>query len=321
MLSIETAGLTKYYGKSRGIEDLTMEVPEGQIFGFIGPNGAGKSTTIRILLGFLSPTRGSGRLLGREVTADNWEVRSQIGYVPGEVSYYDDMRVRELLEYAAAFFPGASGERRRELAEIFSLDMDKRIGSLSLGNKKKVALVQALQHRPRLLILDEPTSSLDPLIQARFFSILLEENRRGTTIFFSSHVLSEVQRLCHTVAIIREGRLVAVEDVKNLQARQFKRVKVELGDGAVAPTARAESPADHEADADGVRALLDLPGVTDVSLTSEGRRVATFLFRGDSRSLLNALAAANVVDVWIEEPSLEDIFLSYYDEEAGRDED
>ncbi|MBE3576316.1 MAG: ABC transporter ATP-binding protein [Limnochordales bacterium] len=344
MLAIETKGLTKYYGRSRGIIDLNLEVPEGQIFGFIGPNGAGKSTTIRTLLGFLQPTRGEARIFGHPVCGlrdaklplPPWQVRAEIGYVPAEVSYYDEMKVRELLAYSASFYPRRSRQeirsRMQELAEIFALNLDERIDSLSHGNKKKVALIQALQHRPRLLILDEPTSGLDPLIQARLFSVLLEENRAGTTIFFSSHVLSEVQRFCHAVAIIREGRLLAVDKVENLLAKQVKRVRILLARSTASPSSPASSigqaspvsPATDPAEA--MKPVLTLAGVSGVEWTNN--KSLSFLYRGDVPALLATLnqVAPLVADIQIEEPSLEEVFLSFYngevdDKDAGVEPD
>ncbi|HHV54739.1 MAG TPA: ABC transporter ATP-binding protein [Firmicutes bacterium] len=307
--AIETFGLTKFYGKVRGIVDLSLVVPEGQIFGFIGPNGAGKSTTIRTLLGLLRPTRGTARLLGHDVTNPHEaaRARAQVGYVPGEVNYYDNLRVADLLAYSASFYPnGNTAEcvrRRHELAELLDLDLSRRIDALSLGNRKKVALIQALQHRPRLLILDEPTSGLDPLVQARLFELLRAENRAGMTVFFSSHVLNEVQRLCDSVAIIRDGRLVTVEDVETLRARQVRRVKVTL-------------PAAGEAQARAtVEPLLSLPGVSDARWESNHTdlpHAVSFLYSGHPRELLSTLASIPVSDVLIEEPSLEEIFLQYY---------
>jgi ABC-2 type transport system ATP-binding protein len=298
--AIEVRGLTKMYGRARGVIDLSLAVPEGQIFGFIGPNGAGKSTTIRALLGFLRPTRGEAFLFGAPVfSPGGFALRAEVGYVPGEVSYYDDMRVGELLEYSAAFYPADSAARRKELAARFDLDLARRVDGLSLGNKKKVALVQALQHRPRLLILDEPTSGLDPLVQEQLFLALEEENRAGRTIFFSSHVLSEVQRLCHRVGIIREGRLVDVEDVTALRARQVKRVRARL--------AAAGDP------------FAALDGVSGAEW-SKDRRAVSFLYRGPVAPLFRALAEAAPEDAQVEEPSLEEIFLGYYHAKGGAEE-
>lgn len=307
--ALETRRLSKFYGDIRGVEDLTLAVPEGQIFGFIGPNGAGKSTTIRTLLGLLTPTSGQALVLGQEVRQDSWEVRGQVGYVPSEINYYDDMTVSDLLAYSASFYKESSKARRAELAEAFELDLSKRIDSLSLGNKKKVALVQSLQHRPRLLILDEPTSGLDPLIQTRLADVLEEENRQGVTVFFSSHVLTEVQRLCQSVAIIRDGRLVDVADVKELQAQQCKRVALTFAD-----------------DSGKGAAVLSLSGVAEVTWAEGDDQRVSLLYRGEIAELFQALAQARLADALIEEPTLEEIFLGYYgkdaqDQAGGEDDD
>ena len=194
-LIIETTGLTKYYGKARGIEDVALQVNEGEIYGFIGPNGAGKSTAIRTLLNLIFPTRGSAKIFGLDCVKDSWAIKQLVGYLPAEVNYYDDMTVADLFSYSARFYGKDCTKRTAELVELFSVDTKKRIDSLSLGNKKKVGIIQALLHKPKLLILDEPTSGLDPLMQKHFHDLLREENQQGTSIFFSSHVLGEVQKL------------------------------------------------------------------------------------------------------------------------------
>ena len=209
-----------------GIEDISFEVSQGEIFGFIGPNGAGKSTTIRILLNLIFPTSGSGRIFGMDMVRDSKKIRSHVGYVPSDANLYDRMKVHEFLKYSADFHAINNSEHKiRELADIFDLDLGRKIPELSMGNKKKVTIVQALVHRPALLILDEPTPGLDPLIQARFFDLLHEENKKGTTIFFSSHNLNEVQAFCKTVAIIREGKIINVEEIAALRKKQLKKSK------------------------------------------------------------------------------------------------
>lgn len=210
---IETKKLTKYYGKSLGIIDVDMSVAEGEIYGFIGPNGAGKSTTIRTLLGLIYPTGGSATIFGKDIIKYGPEIKEEVGYLPSEVFYYDDMKVIDLLKYSGSFYKRDRGliERRiKELAGIMNLDLNKKIDDLSYGNKKKVGIVQGLLHEPKLIILDEPTGGLDPLMQQKFFDLLREENEKGVTILFSSHILSEVQKLCDRVAIIKEGRIIKV---------------------------------------------------------------------------------------------------------------
>lgn len=229
MHAIETRGLTKRYGGKTGIADVTFAVDEDEMFGFIGPNGAGKSTTIRTLLNLVFPTSGSAKVFGMDIVRQSRDIRRIVGYLPAEVRYYDDMRVSDLLAYSAQFYTtsGASAAdmRRRavELAERLGLDLAAKIEDLSFGNRKKVGIVQALLHEPRLLVLDEPTAGLDPLVQNEFYALLREERARGTTVFLSSHVLGEVRKLCDRVAIIREGRLVAVEKVERLVRDRVKK--------------------------------------------------------------------------------------------------
>ncbi|HEY3316429.1 MAG TPA: ABC transporter ATP-binding protein [Bacillota bacterium] len=292
--AIQTSDLTKYYGKSRGIVGLNLKVGEGEFFGFIGPNGAGKSTTIRTLLDFIHPTKGTASIFGLDCQRDTREIKKDVGYIPSEVAYYDDMRVRDLLDYSAKFYPGDHTPRMKELATLFEVELDRRIEDLSFGNRRKVAILQALQHRPKVLVCDEPSAGLDPLMQSRFFKVLEEENQRGTTIFFSSHILSEVQRLCHRVGIIKDGRLLRVEDIDKLRTSRYRKVKVELGSP---DRAAAFKPA----------------GADDLKVHD---RTVEFLYRGKINGLLRTLAEApDLENVWMEEPSLEEIFLHYYERE------
>lgn len=287
--AIELRRLTKRYGSRRGVEDVSLSIPPGSIFGFIGPNGAGKSTTIRVLLGLLRPTSGQAFLLGRDAVHDGPAARLEVGYVPGESHFYDDLRVGQLLGYLGSFYPGDHARRRAELVDALGIEIDARATELSQGNRRKVAIASALQHRPRVVVLDEPTNGLDPVVQSRLFEILADEAARGTTVFFSSHVLAEVQRVCERVAVIREGRVVAVEDIAALRARQLRRVRVELaGDGPD---------------------LSAFPGVS--RYVRDGASVR-FVYGGAMPALLEALARGQPVDVLIEEPSLEEVFLEHY---------
>ncbi len=290
MRVIEVSQLTKYYGKSRGIVDLSFDVEAGEIFGFIGPNGAGKSTTIRLLLSLIHPTSGSAKLFGKEIASAGAGLRKDIGYLPSEVFYYEDMKVIDLLKYSASFYDGDCSARIAELSDLMELELGRRIRDLSYGNKKKVGIVQGLLHSPKLLLLDEPTSGLDPLMQRKFFDLIRQENARGVTIFFSSHILGEVQRLCSRVGIIREGKLVEVSDIRSLQQNNYKKIRVNL---------RGENPI-----------TTDLQGVSNLQ-TENG--LAQFFFRGDINTILRKLAAADVGDISIEEPSLEEIFMHYYE--------
>ena len=226
--AIETHGLTKYYGKSRGVVGLALEVPQGVVFGFLGPNGAGKTTTIRLLLNLLQPTSGSATVLGMDVGSQSLEVRRACGVVSSDSAFYESLSGRAHLALMQSHHNGAVPPRRYALAERLGLDLDRPVKAYSHGTKQKLAIVQALAHNPQLLILDEPTSGLDPLVQQEFFKLLLEERDRGVTVFFSSHVLSEVDRLCDRVGIIREGVLVATLDVDELHRQQVRRMEVTL---------------------------------------------------------------------------------------------
>jgi len=291
MDAIATESLVKRYGDRRGIDGVSLRVPAGSLFGFIGPNGAGKTTTIRILLGLLFPTAGHARLFGRDVVADGPAARAGVGYVPGESHVYPDLRVGELLAFLGRFHAGDPRRRRAELAEALDLDLGARAIDLSLGNRKKVAITAALQHRPRLVVLDEPTNGLDPVVRAGLFDLLRAEAAAGTTVFFSSHALAEVQAVCQQVAVLREGRLVAVDDVEALRGRETRRVSASFERGGSAEV------------------LAGLPGID--RLSRDGTAV-TFLYDGAMPALLRALAAAAPSDVRIEEPSLEEIFLRHY---------
>src|SRR3989338_1984910 len=290
MSIIEVSHLTKYYGKARGIVDVSFTEEAGEIFGFIGPNGAGKSTTIRLLLSLIHPTSGSARVFGKDVVTHGPEIRRDIGYLPSEVYYYEGMKVIDLLKYSASFYEGDFTKRLNELSEIMELELNRRISDLSYGNKKKVGIVQGLLHSPKLLFLDEPTAGLDPLMQRKFFDLIRAENARGVTVFFSSHILGEVQRLCTRVGIIRGGRIAEISDIRTLQKNNYKKVRV---------TADGLNPA-----------AFDLPGVTN-SQTENG--MASFFFKGDINAVLQKISGIQVADVTIEEPTLEEIFMHYYE--------
>jgi ABC-2 type transport system ATP-binding protein len=290
MSIIEVKHLTKYYGKARGIVDVSFNVEEGEIFGFIGPNGAGKSTTIRLLLSLIHPTSGSASVFGKEVVTHGTEIRRDIGYLPSEVYYYEGMKVIDLLKYSASFYDCDCTQRLHDLSELMELELHRRISDLSYGNKKKVGIVQGLLHSPKLLFLDEPTAGLDPLMQRKFFDLIRQENGRGVTVFFSSHILGEVQRLCSRVGIIREGKIAEISDIRTLQQNNYKKVWIEAA-GLSAP-------------------VFDLPGVTN--LQSEDGSVH-FFFKGDINTVLQKISTVQVSDVSIEEPTLEEIFMHYYE--------
>lgn len=289
---IETNDLTKYYGKSRGIIDLNMSVGEGEFFGFIGPNGAGKSTTIRTLLGLIRPSSGEARIFGRDIVTDRTNILADIGYMPSEATFYSGMKVREIIALSAKMRRKDCSAEADRLCERLALDKNKRADELSLGNRKKVSIVCALQHEPRLCILDEPTSGLDPLMQKEFFDILSERHRSGTTIFLSSHILSEIQKNCSRAAIIKDGRLIALDSVENLSKTNTKRVTLH-----------------------GVNILPDTIAGRSVEAGADS---VSFLYNGDIKALLNAAAALPIYDMTITEPQLEEIFMHYY-EKGGDD--
>jgi ABC-2 type transport system ATP-binding protein len=293
---IELQGLSKSYGKARGITDISFQVEEGEIFGFIGPNGAGKSTTIRTLLGLIYPTSGSARIFGLDHIREAARIKKDIGYLPSEVFYYDRMKVIDLLRYSASFYKKDCTRRIQELAERMDLDLTKRIDDLSFGNKKKVGIVQGLLHEPKLILLDEPTSGLDPLMQQTFFELLREENRKGATILFSSHILTEVQKMCDRVAIIKEGRLVALEKISILQENTYKRFRLESDEPIAAD-------------------YFTLEGVTQMEQTESG---VSFLYKGSINAVTRKLAGLHLTNLWIEEPDLEEIFMHYYELDAER---
>lgn len=290
---IEINHLTKSYNKSRGIIDVNLSVEKGEVFGFIGPNGAGKSTTIRTLLGLIYPSEGSATIFGKSCI-EHPEVRAQLGYLPSEVFYYDNMRVLDLLKYSASFYKKDCTHRINELAEIMDLDLKKKIDDLSFGNKKKVGIVQGLLHEPDLIILDEPTSGLDPLMQQKFFELIEQENKKGATIFFSSHILSEVQRMCSRVAFIKEGRIIKQEKMSTLQENSYKKFNIEARSLLLKET-------------------FQIDGISNLVVNGNA---ATFIFKGNINSVMKKLAEIELRNISIEEPDLEEIFLHYYSKEA-----
>ena len=287
---IETINLTKYYGKTRGIVDLNLTVNEGEIFGFIGPNGSGKSTTVRTLLSLIYKTSGEARIFGLDCEKDSVKILEDVGYLPGEVFYYDNMRARDLFKYSASFYKKDCTAKTNELAELLQLDVTKKIEDLSLGNKKKVGIIQGLLHSPRLIILDEPTSGLDPLMQKTFFDLIKKENERGATVLFSSHILSEVQRICDRVAIIKDGQIVSNHKISELQKDAYKNVRISFAD-------RGDAVA------------FTVPGATNQRVEGSG---VSFIYKGDINTLLGQISKFALLDIDISEPSLEEIFLHYY---------
>jgi ABC-2 type transport system ATP-binding protein len=291
---IEINHLTKQYGKARGVTDISFNVEEGEMFGFIGPNGAGKSTTIRTLLGLIYPTSGSANIFGKDCIKHAPEIAKEVGYLPSEVFYYDKMRVIDLLNYSASFYKKDCSKRIKYLAEVMNLDLRKKIEDLSFGNKKKVGIVQCLLHEPKLIILDEPTSGLDPLMQQKFFDLLLEENKRGAAILLSSHILSEVQKLCSRVAIVKEGRIIKLEKISDLTENSYKKMKIEV---------RSALDTDY----------FNVSGVTNLAIHD---RTVSFLFKGNLNVIMKKISEVDITNVSVEELSLEEIFMHYYEKEA-----
>lgn len=284
--AIETKKLTKSYGKSRGIIGLDLSVAEGDFFGFIGPNGAGKSTTIRTLLGLIKPSSGNATILGKDIITEKNAILSEVGYLPSEAVFYSGMRVKDVIKLSADLRKTDCKNEAQKLCERLDLDTTKKVEELSFGNRKKVAIVCALQSNPRLCILDEPTSGLDPLMQREFFTILKERHADGATIFLSSHILSEIQRNCTRAAIIREGKMIACDTVEALSRTNAKRVHIQ-GDVNVS----------------------SLAGVKDIQQMEGG---ISFLYGGDVNILLQELSKQHILDLSISEPDLEEIFMHYY---------
>ncbi|MDD6827202.1 MAG: ABC transporter ATP-binding protein [Oscillospiraceae bacterium] len=284
---IETKKLTKYYGKSRGITELDLSVGEGEFFGFIGPNGAGKSTTIRTLLGLIYPTSGEAKIFGKDIVRNRTEILADIGYMPSEATFYNGMKVREVISLSAKMRKKDCSAEADRLCERLSLDREKRVEELSLGNRKKVSVVCALQHNPKLCILDEPTSGLDPLMQKEFFNILRERHSNGTTIFLSSHVLSEIQKNCARAAIIKEGKIIALDSVENLSKTSARRVVL--------------------------HGVNKVPESLAVKSVEESTDSVSFLYSGNIKDLLGTVNKLPVYDMTITEPELEEIFMHFYE--------
>lgn len=290
MEMVKTTKLTKYYGKARGILDLDLTIEQGEFFGFIGPNGAGKSTTIRTLLGLIAPTFGSAMIFGKDATKEKKSILQDIGYLPSEAVFYQGMKVKDVLKLSADLRKKDCTAESKTLCERLQLDTARKVDELSFGNRKKVAIVCALQHRPDLLVLDEPTSGLDPLMQKEFFDILRERNKDGATVFLSSHVLPEIQRNCTRAAIIRDGRIIACSSVDDLSKTNAKRITVH-----------------------GIVNLEHMDGVRDRKDTED---TVSFLYSGDMNRLLRTLSAGQVNDLTVTEPDLEEVFLHYYEKDG-----
>lgn len=290
MNAIEIKNLTKVYGKNRGIQDINISVKEGEIYGFIGPNGAGKSTTIKTLLNFIYPTSGDALIFGMDSVKESEKIKEYIGYVPSEVRYYDDVKVKDIIKYAQSFYPKSKKEYVDRICNELELDMNKKMGELSLGNKKKVAIAQSLINNPKLLILDEPTNGLDPLMQKKLFNILIEEKEKGNTVFLSSHNLVEVQNLCDRVCVIKEGKIVDIIEIE--KSKTELKLKVTLSSSDITDDI-----------------VLNL---SDKILDKNGK-LYTFIYSKNIDSLVKELANYKIDELLIEKENLEDAFLNYYE--------
>lgn len=287
---IEIKNLTKVYGKNRGIQDINISVKEGEIYGFIGPNGAGKSTTIKTLLNFIYPTSGEALIFGMDSVKESEKIKDYIGYVPSEVRYYDDVKVKDIIKYAQSFYPKSNKEYVDRICNELELDMNKKMGELSLGNKKKVAIAQSLINNPKLLILDEPTNGLDPLMQKKLFNILIEEKEKGNTVFLSSHNLVEVQNLCDRVCVIKEGKIVDIIEIE--KSKTELKLKVTLSSSDITD--------------DIVFNLSD-------KILDKNGKLYTFIYSKNIDSLVKELANYKIDELLIEKEDLEDAFLNYYE--------
>jgi ABC-2 type transport system ATP-binding protein len=299
---IETEGLTKFYGKVRGIQDLNLSVREGEVFGYLGPNGAGKTTTIRLLLDLIRPTRGTARLFGQDVRNHAAGLKNRLGNVPGELALWDNLTGRELLTFTGNLRGQLDWAWVEELAERLDLDLSRRVAKLSHGNKQKVGLIQAFAPKPDLLILDEPTLGLDPLIQQEFYSLIDEVKAAGRTVFLSSHILHEVERVCDRVGIIREGRLVAVEEVSELKRKRLRKMEITFDRGVPSST-------------------FDLPGVHEVVQSGNTLHFHVEEAPGHLDGVIKRAAQFPIVDLTYEQATLEDVFLTYYRKAPSRKPD
>lgn len=296
-ITVACRDLTKFYGHNRGIEGLDLDIFRGEIFGFLGPNGAGKTTTIRLLMGMLKPTRGKASVMGLDCWNDAVAIKRLAGNIPGDTHLYDNLRVHELLDFIDRFHPGPD-PLRRELVELFQLDTEKKIKSLSKGNRQKVSIVIAAMHDPQLLVLDEPTSGLDPLMQQEFYHLLERLKQEGKTVFLSSHIISEVERVCDRVGIVRDGRLVDIKLIENMRREKIRHMEVLFRD----------KPQPEE--------FRRLEGVAGVEAFDNRLKITV---RGEVDALIKQIAIHHVEDLTFTQPSLEDFFMSFYGESGDED--
>ena len=289
---IEIKNLTKYYGKIKGVENLNLDLLEGEVFGFLGPNGAGKSTTIRAIMNLINKTNGKVIINGNEFDKNNLKIKENIGYLPSEINLYDDLTVKEILDYHEGFYKKNISKRRKELLEKLNLDERKKIEDLSLGNLKKLGIILAFMHEPKILILDEPTSGLDPIMQNVFYDLLKEEKKKGTTILYSTHVLTEVSKICDRVGIIRNGNMIKIDKIENITKNNLVYVTITSND---------------------INEIID-----DLKIETIYKNGNTIKFKNNilHDKLIKKLAKYKIEKILIEEPTLEDIFIHYYEKEV-----
>ena len=285
---LEIINLKKYYGNVRGIEDISIKLKRGEAYGFIGPNGAGKSTTIRALMSLINPTSGMILIDGKKLDKNDLELKKIIGYLPSEIYLYDDLTVKEILDFHESFYEKNINKRRKQLVKLLKLDENKKIEDLSLGNLKKLGIILALMHEPKILILDEPTSGLDPIMQNVFYEILLEEKKKGTTILYSTHILSEVSKICDRIGIIKEGKIVREDTVENIEKNNKTYLTIE------------------SIDIDKIKKDLNL------KIVSEHNNSVKFINDLNSNKLINIISKYNINKLLIEEMTIEDLFMEYY---------
>ena len=285
---LEVKNLTKNYGKSRGVIDVNLEIEKGTIYGFIGPNGAGKSTTIKCIMNLINKNSGEVFIDGKLFLKKNNELKNKIGYLPSEIHLYDELKVKEMIKYSESFYKKDCSKRVSELVNKLDIDTNKKIEELSLGNLKKLGIVLALMHEPEIVIMDEASSGLDPLMQEAFYEILLEEKKKGTTIFFSSHILSEIKRICDKVAIIKEGKIINIDDMNNIEDSDVVRIKI---------------TSDYNKDI-----------VKELKLSEDSIKNETleFIYKDDINNLMKILSKYNIKKLLIEELDIEEIFIHYY---------
>ena len=286
---LEVKNLTKYYGKMLGVENINLELNEGEVFGFIGPNGAGKSTTIRSILGLIKKTYGEVFFDGKVFNKDDIELKNKIGYLPSEINLYEDFTVKEMLDFHKKFYKKDFEKRKRELIDRLKLDETRKIEELSLGNLKKIGIILAFMHEPKLIILDEPTSGLDPIIQQEFYKLVLEEKKKGTTIFYSTHVLSEISKICDRVGIIKSGRLLKIEPMNELIDKNLSYVTISS------------------------KECNNIIKELDINDAYYENNTVTFKNTINANTLIKKLSKYNIDKLFIEQASIEDIFLHYYE--------